>query len=172
MQSGHLIRSGRPMGCGRPARPEDVIKVLLMTQQNSALIVDPHGIYGIVTPRDAVRAFSEGVASSISVTEWVQEWQSAAGPRLIESTARVADAAAVMTAHNFHHLVVVSPGTAEAVGTVSSLDLALCAKARSCMLCLIGAWRRELRRVLSPPARRAALQCPAGVGRGGVGGAG
>mmetsp|Transcript_53343 Transcript_53343/g.173452 ORF Transcript_53343/g.173452 Transcript_53343/m.173452 type:complete len:677 (+) Transcript_53343:160-2190(+) len=113
---------------------KEVLKVLLMTKQNSALVVDAHGIYGIVTPRDAVKAFADGEESSEIIADWLAKKQQASGPRLIESTASLADAAALMTANGVNHLVVVLPGTLEAVGTVSSLDLALCDKARTPLL--------------------------------------
>mmetsp|Transcript_40824 Transcript_40824/g.117271 ORF Transcript_40824/g.117271 Transcript_40824/m.117271 type:complete len:671 (-) Transcript_40824:163-2175(-) len=117
--------------CPPSSTMKEVCKVLLMTQQNSALIVDAQGIYGIVTPRDAVRAFAEGIESSVSIAEWLQTLQPSAGPRLVESETCLADAAVLMTTHGLHHLVVVAPETAEAIGTLSSLDLALCTKART-----------------------------------------
>jgi len=59
---------------------------------------------------------------------------------LIDADARLVDAAAVMTTANLNHLVVVVPGSLEAVGTLSSLDLALCAKARTPLLRSVPQW--------------------------------
>lgn len=114
--------------CPPTSTLKDVLKVLLMTGQNSALIVDAYGVYGIVTPRDAIWAFAEGIENTIVVSEWLAECQPHVGPRIISSDASLSDAAARMTKHDINHLVVVAPGTQEAVGTVSSLDLALCDK--------------------------------------------
>eukprot|EP00928_Gymnodinium_smaydae_P018239 TRINITY_DN16949_c0_g1_i2.p1 TRINITY_DN16949_c0_g1~~TRINITY_DN16949_c0_g1_i2.p1 ORF type:complete len:731 (-),score=159.83 TRINITY_DN16949_c0_g1_i2:77-2179(-) len=112
--------------CPPESSMRDVVKVLLMTQQNSALIVDEEGIYGIVTPRDAVRAFVDCVPSAVHMIDWLQEHQGGPKSRVINADARLMDAAAAMTDRDVSHLVVVRPGSREAIGSVSALDLALC----------------------------------------------
>lgn len=103
----------------------DVLRVLLMAQQNSVVVVDDEGIYGVATPRDMVRAFADGVRSSGSIGDWLRGLPSGAGNRMVPSNARLVDAAATMTARGLNHLVVVIPGSMVVVGTVSSLDLLL-----------------------------------------------
>lgn len=118
----------------------DVVKVLLMTQQNSALVVDEEGIYGIITPRDAVKAFSEGVSSSIIISQWLSANHPDVANRLIDSQCTLQEAAAVMTSRGVNHLIVQRHGSQEAVGTVSSLDLAACTNKRWPLLRSMSRW--------------------------------
>eukprot|EP00931_Biecheleriopsis_adriatica_P007263 TRINITY_DN108570_c0_g1_i1.p1 TRINITY_DN108570_c0_g1~~TRINITY_DN108570_c0_g1_i1.p1 ORF type:complete len:667 (-),score=115.28 TRINITY_DN108570_c0_g1_i1:104-2104(-) len=104
----------------------EVLKVLLLTHQNSVLVVDEEGIYGIITPRDAVRAFGGGVPSNMVVADWLRGLPMGVSNRLIESDASPAEAAAKMVARGLHHLIAVLPGSGIAVGTISSLDLMPC----------------------------------------------
>eukprot|EP00928_Gymnodinium_smaydae_P008275 TRINITY_DN13011_c0_g1_i1.p1 TRINITY_DN13011_c0_g1~~TRINITY_DN13011_c0_g1_i1.p1 ORF type:complete len:749 (-),score=160.98 TRINITY_DN13011_c0_g1_i1:192-2330(-) len=120
--------------CRPSSSMQDVLKVLLMTQQNSTMVVDEHGAYGVVTPRDAVRAFADGVPASISISEWLRTSSISAGSRVITASATLADAAALMTARNVSHLLVLSPGSNVAAGTLSSLDIVLCTRARQPLL--------------------------------------
>eukprot|EP00929_Paragymnodinium_shiwhaense_P059853 TRINITY_DN29943_c0_g3_i1.p1 TRINITY_DN29943_c0_g3~~TRINITY_DN29943_c0_g3_i1.p1 ORF type:complete len:654 (-),score=157.08 TRINITY_DN29943_c0_g3_i1:511-2472(-) len=104
----------------------DVIKLLLTTQQNSALVVDDEGVYGLVTPRDAMMAFADAVPSSVKIADWLRGLPLGLNARVIAATAKLVEAAAMMSARELNHLVVVKPGTIEAVGSISSLDLVLC----------------------------------------------
>jgi len=90
------------------------------------LVVDEEGVYGLVTPRDAVRAFAEGVSLSVRISDWLRGLSSGVNSRLINSDANIGEAAAVMTARRLNHLVVVRPGSTHALGVISSLDLAVC----------------------------------------------
>ncbi|CAE8621304.1 unnamed protein product [Polarella glacialis] len=138
--------------CSGASTLKDVVKVLLVTQQNSALIVGEEGehIYGIVTPQDFVRAFYDGVSNDENVADWLGETRAGPldedsadwvdkvrfGPEAptISSDASLVDAAAAMTDGEVDHLVVVLPGTTLAAGTLSSLDLILQARARAPVL--------------------------------------
>jgi CBS domain-containing protein len=110
--------------CPPTSTMKDVLKVLLLTQQNGVLIVDEEGVYGIITPRDAVRAFSDGEPNSVCIADWMRGLQtSGLTNRIISGEATVAEAAALMSARKLQHLIVVPPGEREAVGVLSSLDL-------------------------------------------------
>eukprot|EP00933_Yihiella_yeosuensis_P021649 TRINITY_DN17106_c0_g1_i1.p1 TRINITY_DN17106_c0_g1~~TRINITY_DN17106_c0_g1_i1.p1 ORF type:complete len:506 (+),score=85.90 TRINITY_DN17106_c0_g1_i1:79-1518(+) len=116
--------------CSPRCSMKDVLKILLMTQQNCALIVDDDGVYGIVTPRDGVKAFADGEANSVCVADWLRSRQTGGiTNRLISTDASLKEAAALMTARKLQHLVVVPSGGREAVGVLSSLDLVLSTKA-------------------------------------------
>lgn len=126
--------------CPPSSTMKEVLKVLLMTQQNSALVVDEEGIYGIVTPRDAVRAFADGVPSSIGIADWLRGLKSGTTNRLIACNASLAEAAALMTARKLQHLVVVPPGGIQAMGLVSALDLVLSTRSCRQVLCETPIW--------------------------------
>ncbi|CAE8681701.1 unnamed protein product [Polarella glacialis] len=119
---------------------KDVLKVLLLTRQNSALVVDEEGIYGIVTPRDAVRAFADGVPGSMCIADWLRRLESGVTNRLIASTASIEEAAALMTARKLQHLVVVPPGGIQALGIVSALDLVVGSQSCKQVLCETPIW--------------------------------
>mmetsp|Transcript_79880 Transcript_79880/g.222452 ORF Transcript_79880/g.222452 Transcript_79880/m.222452 type:complete len:644 (-) Transcript_79880:4-1935(-) len=104
---------------------KDVLKILLMTQQSSALVVDEGHVYGIVTPRDAVVAFLHAVGSNVSLVEWLGRFPTEVGHRVIACDSGLIEAATIMTARNLDSLVVVRPGTFQAVGVVTSLDFVL-----------------------------------------------
>eukprot|EP00929_Paragymnodinium_shiwhaense_P070663 TRINITY_DN357_c0_g1_i1.p1 TRINITY_DN357_c0_g1~~TRINITY_DN357_c0_g1_i1.p1 ORF type:complete len:666 (+),score=179.79 TRINITY_DN357_c0_g1_i1:95-2092(+) len=120
-----MKQSDSVITCSPSNTMKEVLKCLLMTQQNSALISDSHGIHGIVTPRDAIQAFADGVQNSVIIRDWLQA--NAANPkeRMIESCQLVTEAEAAMMNKKLQHLVVVDPGTSEAVGSVSAMDIAL-----------------------------------------------
>mmetsp|Transcript_126186 Transcript_126186/g.365212 ORF Transcript_126186/g.365212 Transcript_126186/m.365212 type:complete len:668 (+) Transcript_126186:51-2054(+) len=105
----------------------DVLRVLLMSHQNSVLIVDEEGVYGLFTPRDAVRAYSEGVPPSVKIADWLRGLNAGVNSRIVPSDATIAEAAALMTARGVNHLVVVPTAGVQALGVVSSFDLAVCA---------------------------------------------
>lgn len=114
--------------CTPDSTIKDVLRMLLMTQQNSTLICDENGIYGVVTPRDAVRAFADGVPNSIRISEWLSERPGGNLNRTVPCSTKLAEAAVYMAAQNLHHIVAVMPGTSEAVGVLSSLDIVLCSR--------------------------------------------
>lgn len=111
--------------CAPDSTMKDVLRMLLLTQQNSTLVSDERGIYGIVTPRDAVRAFADGVANSVGIAEWLEERPAGTPSRTVACDAKLSEAAASMAAGGLHHVVAVMPGTSEAVGVLSSLDIVL-----------------------------------------------
>mmetsp|Transcript_45489 Transcript_45489/g.131720 ORF Transcript_45489/g.131720 Transcript_45489/m.131720 type:complete len:654 (+) Transcript_45489:64-2025(+) len=111
--------------CPPDSSIKDVLKVLLMSQQNSVVIADDEGIHGFATPHNMVRAFADGVRSSCSIGQWLRGLPSGAGNRVVASDVRLIDAAATMAARGVNHLVVVVPGSAVVIGSLSSLDLLL-----------------------------------------------
>eukprot|EP00930_Biecheleria_cincta_P086727 TRINITY_DN75988_c0_g1_i1.p1 TRINITY_DN75988_c0_g1~~TRINITY_DN75988_c0_g1_i1.p1 ORF type:complete len:666 (+),score=96.78 TRINITY_DN75988_c0_g1_i1:214-1998(+) len=118
----------------------EVLKLLLLVHQNGVLIADDGGVYGIITPRDAVKAFVDGESLGTGIVEWLRKVGAAASDRYIASTASLPDAAELMTARKVHHLVVVPPGSSNAIGLLSSLDLVLAAQASSVLPCSPPAW--------------------------------
>ncbi|CAE8640626.1 unnamed protein product [Polarella glacialis] len=149
---------------------KDVLKVLLLTRQNSVIIMDDQGVHGIITPRDAVRAFASRFDSNALVSVWLEKQPTGITLRLIESDARLLDAAQIMTAQSFDHLVVVLRGTMEAVGILSSLDILLCTKARTPLLRSVPLWLGpSVGEVLSQHAHlSSSSMCPAGTSLGEV----
>eukprot|EP00929_Paragymnodinium_shiwhaense_P070665 TRINITY_DN357_c0_g2_i1.p1 TRINITY_DN357_c0_g2~~TRINITY_DN357_c0_g2_i1.p1 ORF type:complete len:663 (+),score=117.30 TRINITY_DN357_c0_g2_i1:75-2063(+) len=111
--------------CSPSNTMKEVLKCLLMTQQNSALISDAQGIYGIVTPRDAIQAFADGVSNSVVIRDWLQANAADPKERIIESCKLLSEAEAAMVHKKLQHLVVIDPDSLEAVGTVSAMDIAL-----------------------------------------------
>eukprot|EP00929_Paragymnodinium_shiwhaense_P121051 TRINITY_DN9316_c0_g1_i1.p1 TRINITY_DN9316_c0_g1~~TRINITY_DN9316_c0_g1_i1.p1 ORF type:complete len:676 (-),score=171.82 TRINITY_DN9316_c0_g1_i1:267-2294(-) len=113
--------------CPPYQRMRDAVKLLLMTQQNSVLIVDPSGVQGIITPRDVVSAFIDNVPNGTEIAEWLRTNQPGGiSERTISADSRLVEAAATLSQKHFHHLVVVRPGTEEAVGIISDLDIVQC----------------------------------------------
>lgn len=114
--------------CPSTGAMEQALKAMLRTHQNCVLIIDaftgsPQPV-GIVTPRDALRAFAEHVRLDVSVGHWLRGLRSALEPRVVRPDAALADAGRIMASNSIHHLVVVQPDSQEIVGVVSSSDLA------------------------------------------------
>lgn len=103
---------------------KQIMRVMLVTRENSVLIADNDGISAIVTPRDALLAFIEGFPNFDSITDRLSR-KGSQEERLIASDARLSDACSKMTACSLHHLVVVQPQTSETVGVLSALDMVL-----------------------------------------------
>mmetsp|Transcript_74213 Transcript_74213/g.215010 ORF Transcript_74213/g.215010 Transcript_74213/m.215010 type:complete len:355 (+) Transcript_74213:81-1145(+) len=105
---------------------QQVLEEMSASQQNCMLVTDGgvgvSSLLGVVTPRDAMRAFVEHVPMSVEVGRWLQGVQSDWGPRAVEWDEPVQDCAAKMVEAGVHHLVVVSPSGV--AGVVSSTDLA------------------------------------------------
>jgi len=96
-------------------------------RQSIALITDDirkDGLVGIVTHRDALRAFAEHVSTRIEVGHWLRAMQGSAELRQVDVRAQLSEVATAMAAGAVHHLAVLAPTRAEVVGMVSSLDLA------------------------------------------------
>mmetsp|Transcript_52810 Transcript_52810/g.141434 ORF Transcript_52810/g.141434 Transcript_52810/m.141434 type:complete len:326 (-) Transcript_52810:113-1090(-) len=106
----------------------DALWKMARVHQNCVLVT--HGgankaqALGIVTPRDALRAFIEHVPLKTDLGHWLRGLQQKWEPRQIRMNDLVLDAAVAMATGFVHHLVVVSPLSGEVVGAVSSLDMA------------------------------------------------
>lgn len=119
---------------------KDALRVLLVTQQNSILVVDDVGIYGFITPRDAVKAYADGIPNSVGLAEWLSGRHTNVEDRMIASDALLADAAALMSSKDVDHLVVVHPQGREVVGVLSSLDVVLRTRAHAPILRSMPLW--------------------------------
>eukprot|EP00929_Paragymnodinium_shiwhaense_P030511 TRINITY_DN17281_c0_g1_i1.p1 TRINITY_DN17281_c0_g1~~TRINITY_DN17281_c0_g1_i1.p1 ORF type:complete len:675 (-),score=108.42 TRINITY_DN17281_c0_g1_i1:544-2568(-) len=116
--------------CALKSSMKEVLKVLLTTHQNAALVVSDDGVFSIMTPRDAVKAFRDGFPNTVVLGDWFRSVAHGPKSRIIGANAHLGEAAALMTEKDINHLVVVQPETSEAVGLVSSLDLVLCGTTR------------------------------------------
>mmetsp|Transcript_78348 Transcript_78348/g.208011 ORF Transcript_78348/g.208011 Transcript_78348/m.208011 type:complete len:340 (-) Transcript_78348:80-1099(-) len=115
--------------CPSTGTMEQALKAMLRTHQNCVLVVDSasdsqEGTVGVVTPRDALRAFAEHVRQDVSVGHWLRGLQSTMALRVVQPDVSLADAGRIMANGCLHHLVVVAPDTQQIVGVVSSSDLA------------------------------------------------
>eukprot|EP00928_Gymnodinium_smaydae_P014063 TRINITY_DN15099_c0_g5_i2.p1 TRINITY_DN15099_c0_g5~~TRINITY_DN15099_c0_g5_i2.p1 ORF type:complete len:695 (-),score=113.56 TRINITY_DN15099_c0_g5_i2:173-2032(-) len=119
---------------------KDALRVLLVSQQNGVLVADAEGIYGIFTARDAVKAFTDGIASNVSIAEWLRDRPFSVADLMIASDASLVDAAGLLAARDLDHLIVVLPGGTEAVGMVSSLDLLLRKRAHTPLMRSMPLW--------------------------------
>jgi len=98
---------------------------MIDSRQNCVLIVDSDAkALGVVTPRDALRAFSEHVRLDVAVGHWLRGVRSSLLPRTVRPGVLLADAARAMASGSIHHLVVALPDAQEVLGVVSSSDLA------------------------------------------------
>jgi len=135
-----MKHSGRVFTCPPTDSMRDALKVLLVTQQNSIVVVDESGIYGFVTPRDAVKAFAGGLPTSANIAEWLNERGQGAEGRMVPIDMRLLDAAAKMASEEIDHLIVVHPGGHEAVGVLSSMDILLRTSAHAPLLRTVPLW--------------------------------
>jgi len=114
--------------CDKESSLNGALYEMMATRQNCALITEEANakspVLGVITTRDAVRAFVENNDGKICVAEWLQKFHSRWEPRGIASDKSLFDAAELMAANLHHHLVVVSPATSEVVGVISTLDMA------------------------------------------------
>uniref|UniRef100_A0A6T1JHY0 CBS domain-containing protein n=1 Tax=Alexandrium monilatum TaxID=311494 RepID=A0A6T1JHY0_9DINO len=113
--------------CPRGGTLGQALRSMLEARQNCVLVTDADfcpAAQGIVTPRDALRAFVEHVPLDVTVGHWLRGLQSALLPRVVAPDMRLARAAQVMARHSVHHLVAVSPVTGDVEGVVSSCDVA------------------------------------------------
>lgn len=103
------------------------LRLMIESRQNCVLVTDSDfctGAQGVITPRDALRAFAEHVPLDVVAGHWLRGMCSPLEKRLVPSNTRLAQAAWVMACHSIHHIVVVSPETKDITGVVSSSDLA------------------------------------------------
>jgi len=135
-----MKHSGRVFTCPPTDSMKDALKVLLVTQQNSIVVVDESGIYGFVTPRDAVKAFADGLPNSVNIADWLSERAHGVESRMVPIDMRLLDAAAKMAADEVDHLIVVHPGGREAVGVLSSMDVLLRTNTHSPLLRTVPLW--------------------------------
>jgi CBS domain-containing protein len=102
---------------------------MIVNRQNCVLITESESedaqVYGVITARDAIRAFTQQASGKTQVEEWLRGLQHRWEPRGVPSDTKLVNAAEKMSANLLHHLVVVSPGTSDVVGVISSLDMAL-----------------------------------------------
>jgi len=131
----------RVFACAPSDTIKDALRALLVTQQNSVLVMHEAdaSTFDLVTPRDMVKAFADGVTANICIEEWIRG-RGPGADRAIESTAQLDHAAAVMTKRKVDHLVVVQPDTREAVGSISSLDILLRTRANAPFLRSVPQW--------------------------------
>lgn len=113
--------------CSPSDNMREALRKMATVHQNCVLVTgDPftgQQVLGVVTPRDALRAYAEHAPVDVELGHWLRGLQARWEPRQVSAGAPVAEAAAVMTAGFVHHLVAVA-ADAEVVGVVSSLDLA------------------------------------------------
>uniref|UniRef100_A0A7S1KVW3 CBS domain-containing protein n=1 Tax=Alexandrium catenella TaxID=2925 RepID=A0A7S1KVW3_ALECA len=116
---GGVLRCSPDTSFGEAAR-----RMTSMRQNCVLVMAEDDEVLGIITPRDALRVFSDHVPLDIDVGQWLRGLQSHWESRQIASDVEVAEAAAAMAAGLMHHLLVVSPGSSDVIGVVSALDMA------------------------------------------------
>uniref|UniRef100_A0A7S1MNN4 CBS domain-containing protein n=1 Tax=Alexandrium catenella TaxID=2925 RepID=A0A7S1MNN4_ALECA len=109
--------------CGPGETLADALRKMAAAHQNCALVGGEGEVVGLVTPRDALRAFGDHVPLETQLGSWLRGLRSDWRGRQIGADAQVAEAAGAMAAGSVHHLVAVS-AEGEVVGVVSTLDLA------------------------------------------------
>jgi len=109
-------------------KPEDTIREALGTLdlfcQNASLVVDGDDVLGLITPRCALQALAAGVPRDLSVGAWMRTRHTPDVPREVPRGTSIKEAAAIMTTHSLHHLLVVDLPSTKPVGVLSALDLA------------------------------------------------
>jgi len=113
--------------CPRGGTLGQALRSMLEARQNCVLVTDADfcpAAQGVVTPRDAMRAFVEHVPLDVTVGHWMRGLKSALLPRIVASDMPLACAAQIMACYSIHHLVAVSPATGDVEGVLSSCDLA------------------------------------------------
>jgi len=109
--------------CSPSETMADALGKMATVHQNCVLVANDDEVLGIVTPRDALRAFGEHVPLETDLCHWLRGLQASWESRQISAGAKVAEAAAAMAAGSMHHLVAMSP-EGEVMGVLSTLDLA------------------------------------------------
>eukprot|EP00930_Biecheleria_cincta_P096395 TRINITY_DN88252_c0_g1_i1.p1 TRINITY_DN88252_c0_g1~~TRINITY_DN88252_c0_g1_i1.p1 ORF type:complete len:374 (+),score=71.01 TRINITY_DN88252_c0_g1_i1:248-1369(+) len=115
----------------------DAFDLLCSSRQNSVLVVpssseedyDPAlegaaRVGGLITPADALRAFSLQVSGkNLSLASWLRMRSTSPEERLVSSEASLASAVDVMCNAGVHHLLVEAPGRSKITGILSALDV-------------------------------------------------
>lgn len=131
-----------------------VLQHICSSRQNCVLIADGElavsSLLGVVTPRDAMRAFAEHVPVSVQVGPWLRALRSDWAPRAVDADEALQDCARRMVEHSVHHLVVTS--SSGVAGVVSSTDLAhaIGSAERVVEVCSGCVWGAALCRIASP----------------------
>jgi len=114
--------------CSSTATMEQALKAMLHMHQNCVVVSDAGAdrlaTVGVVTPRDALRAFAEHVHLDVVVGRWLRGLQGGLSPRVVRPDSWLVNAARIMAGNSIHHLVVVGPDSEQVLGVVSSSDLA------------------------------------------------
>jgi len=113
--------------CRDSATMEEALDRMVSCRQNCVLVADGEDmstLLGVVTTRDALMAFSEGIPLNVLVGHWMFCFGSAVDPRVVEADVALVAAATKMCHSAVHHLVVVAPQSTEVVGIISSSDMA------------------------------------------------
>lgn len=118
-------RAGLPV-CGEEATLMQALEKMLVFHQNCVLIANQKDseVRGVVTTRDALRAFADHVPVATPCLRWLSAQHADVEPRIVGGDVPLAEAAARMAQGSLHHLVVVAPGTSIVMGVVSSSDVA------------------------------------------------
>eukprot|EP00408_Alexandrium_pacificum_P009274 CAMPEP_0171230748 /NCGR_PEP_ID=MMETSP0790-20130122/39555_1 /TAXON_ID=2925 /ORGANISM="Alexandrium catenella, Strain OF101" /LENGTH=317 /DNA_ID=CAMNT_0011696967 /DNA_START=78 /DNA_END=1031 /DNA_ORIENTATION=+ len=119
--------------CSPSETMADALRKMATVHQNCVLVGSDDEVIGIVTPRDALRAFSEHVPLETQLGGWLRGLQADWSGRQISADAQVAEAAATMATGFMHHLAAMSP-EGEVMGVVSTLDLARAIAADEAMI--------------------------------------
>lgn len=114
---------------GSSAPLSRALELMCTKRQNCVLVADgelagPGDLVGLITPRDALRAFVEHVPTSVPVGHWLRGLRCPWVPRAVMLGEPTRQCAARMAQAAVHHLVVLSPVTGALAGVLSSTDLA------------------------------------------------
>lgn len=110
--------------CGREVTLARALQQINTSRQNCVLVVDGAArTLGVVTPRDALRAYAEQVPMSVEVGNWLRFLESGWAQRAVQREEPVQGCAARMVERAVHHLMVLDP-CGDVAGVVSSTDLA------------------------------------------------
>eukprot|EP00932_Pfiesteria_piscicida_P003898 SRR837773.13806.p1 GENE.SRR837773.13806~~SRR837773.13806.p1 ORF type:complete len:242 (+),score=82.25 SRR837773.13806:341-1066(+) len=107
---------------------EDLLKDVLdrfeAFEQNAVMVKgEASSVVGLITPRCAMQALAAGTSPAMTVGEWMRTRQMQTGPREVQQSISIMDAAAAMAKFNLHHLLVVDVIGGEPVGVLSALDV-------------------------------------------------
>jgi citrate synthase len=120
----HELMSSPPVTCPLDTSLTDASTLMDRRQIGSVVVTDDHGIVGILTERDLLRA---AATHADPVTEPVRRWMTA-DPDVLGRDDEVGAAWSGLTHHHYRHLPVVDHG--DLVGVVSLRDLLTVAQIR------------------------------------------
>mmetsp|Transcript_25205 Transcript_25205/g.84113 ORF Transcript_25205/g.84113 Transcript_25205/m.84113 type:complete len:680 (-) Transcript_25205:472-2511(-) len=130
----------RVFTCSPSTTMKDVAKELLLINQGSILVADDLGVSGVITQRDVVKAFADGVQSRTTIHHWLFGQVPSVNDRMIDIDEKLVRAANLMTTRKLEHLVVRQSKGSEVVGILSSLDLLLRTQAKDQVLRPMPPW--------------------------------